>query len=91
MIEISWYEFNGRKKRPPKNLIYRESGGLDLRYKVNKEFIADKRWVYRSPIAEIWLPEMVASIAESSILAERLLGSKKGTRDKAVEDNKSLL
>lgn len=70
---MAWWEFNGKKRSLPKNLIYRKGGWLDMRYAVNRTFIADRRWVYRFPIMEIYQPYVEKSLTEGDFMTALLL------------------
>ena len=50
----AWWEYKGKRKPMPKNLKYKKSGGLDLRYKVVRDFLSDKDWVFKDPIGAFY-------------------------------------
>jgi len=78
MIEFSWWEFEGKKRKLPKNLIYRKRFGLDRRYKVNKDFLNDKRWVRRCPLNEFYAKRMAKYISYADLFFGRSRGRSSG-------------
>ena len=64
---LGYWEFNGKRSRPPKGLVYNKRGGLDLRFRKNKIFIKDGRWKYRNPLAEMFAKAFIERIFEPTL------------------------
>lgn len=61
---LTWWEYKGKKKRNPNNLVYKKNGGLDRRYRAVKDFLADSRWVYRDILSEYWGKAVLENITK---------------------------
>ena len=58
MFNTGYWEFNGKRKKPPK-MPFRADYGYDKRFKVVKEFQKDKRWVYYNPLRDYYDRQMI--------------------------------
>jgi len=70
---FTWWEFNGKRKRLPREIVFTKYGGIDRRYKFNKEFLKNKKWKYRDPVWEMYAPKIVNSVFEPNIMLEQLM------------------